>query len=147
MSREPAETREAFGHFQEITTRWADNDVFAHVNNVIYYSYFDTAVTEFLIRNGVLDIEKSDVVGLVVNTQCNYFSSIAFPDRVHVGLRIANQGTSSVRYDIAIFRNDEQTASAQGHFVHVYDDRATNRPVPVPQNLVRALEKIKRPDV
>lgn len=145
MTRSAPESRAAFAHFLPVTTRWMDNDVFAHVNNVVYYSYFDTAVTHFLIESGVLDIEKSPVVGLVVNTHCNYFSSIAFPDRISVGLRLAKLGSSSVRYDIAIFRNDEDLASAQGQFVHVYVDRETNRPVPVPDSLVRALKKLAPP--
>lgn len=143
MSRAPAETRSAFAHFHTIATRWKDNDVFGHVNNVVYYSYFDTAVNEFLIRQGVLDIQNSSVVGLVVETQCRYFSSMAFPDTVHVGLRLAHLGTSSIKYEVGIFRNDEDEASAQGYFVHVYVDRATNKPVPMPQSLINAAALLK----
>lgn len=143
MSRAPAETRSAFAHFHRIETRWKDNDVFGHVNNVVYYSYFDTAVNAFLIEHGVLDLQRSTIVGLVAETQCRYYSSIAFPDTVYVGLRLAHLGTSSIRYEVGIFRNDDLTASAQGYFVHVYVDRETNRPVPMPAALVKAAELLR----
>lgn len=143
MSRPPAETRSAFAHFHRIETRWKDNDVFGHVNNVVYYSYFDTAVNAFLIEHGVLDLQRSTIVGLVAETQCRYYSSIAFPDTVYVGLRLAHLGTSSIRYEVGIFRNDDLTASAQGYFVHVYVDRETNRPVPMPAALVKAAELLR----
>jgi acyl-CoA thioester hydrolase len=143
MSRLPAEHRSAFAHFHKIDSRWNDNDVFGHVNNVVYYSYFDTAVNAFLIREGVLDLQLSKIVGLVVETQCRYFSSIAFPDTIYVGLRLAHLGTSSIRYEAAVFRNDEDVASAQGYFIHVYVDRATNRPVPMPQALIDAAGLLK----
>ncbi len=143
MSRPPAETRSAFAHFHRIETRWKDNDVFGHVNNVVYYSYFDTAVNAFLIEHGVLDLQRSTIVGLVAETQCRYYSSIAFPDTVYVGLRLAHLGTSSIRYEVGIFRNDDLTASAQGYFVHVYVDRESNRPVPMPAALVKAVEQLR----
>ena len=143
MSRPPAETRSAFAHFHRIETRWKDNDVFGHVNNVVYYSYFDTAVNAFLIEHGVLDLQRSTIVGLVAETQCRYYSSIAFPDTVYVGLRLAHLGTSSIRYEVGLFRNDDLTASAQGYFVHVYVDRETNRPVPMPAALVKAAELLR----
>jgi acyl-CoA thioester hydrolase len=142
-SRTPAEPRAAFPHFHQIATRWMDNDVYGHVNNVVYYSYFDTAVNEYLIRNGALDLEKSAVVGLVVETQCRYFSSVAFPDTIHVGVRVAHLGNSSVRYELGIFRNDDDTAAAQGHFVHVCVDRQTNRPVPLPESLREVLSPLR----
>lgn len=132
-------TRARYRAFREITTRWMDNDVFGHVNNVVYYSYFDTAVNLYMIEAGVLDIAHSPVVGLVVETQCRYASSIAFPDLVTAGLRVATIGTSSVRYEIGLFRNEADAASAEGHFVHVYVDRATNRPVPIPDDIRAAL--------
>jgi acyl-CoA thioester hydrolase len=139
----PAPLRAAdFVHFSEITTRWMDNDVYGHLNNVVYYSFFDTVVNGYLIAQGVLDIARGDVIGLVVETKCNYFRPIAFPDRVRAGLRVAHLGASSVRYEVGLFRNDEDTASAQGHFVHVYVDRATNRSVPLPENLQAALVKL-----
>jgi acyl-CoA thioester hydrolase len=137
-----ASTRETFRHFQVIATRWADNDIYGHVNNVVYYSYFDTIVNQYLIEQHVLDIEKSTVIGLVVETQCQYFSPITFPDVVHAGLRVSKLGNSSVRYEIGLFRNDENTASAQGHFIHVYVDRASRRSVALPDDLRSALQKI-----
>lgn len=143
MSRPPAETRSAFAHFHRIETRWKDNDVFGHVNNVVYYSYFDTAVNAFLIEHGVLDLQQSKIVGLVAETQCRYYSSLAFPDTVYVGLRLAHLGTSSIRYEVGVFRNHDQTASAQGYFVHVYVDRESNRPVPMPAALVKAAELLR----
>ncbi len=124
--------RSAFPHFLAIPTRWMDNDSYGHVNNVQYYSYFDTAVNEFLIGNGLLDIHADQVVGMVVDSGCSYFSSVSFPDTVHVGLRVARLGNSSVRYELAIFRNDAPAPSAAGHFVHVFVDRASSRPVPIP---------------
>jgi acyl-CoA thioester hydrolase len=142
MSRPTPEPRSAYRHFQRITTRWMDNDVYRHVNNVVYYSYFDTVVNQYLIERQVLDIGASSVVGLVVETQCNYFSPITFPDAVDAGLRVARIGGSSVRYEVGLFRNDAPEASAQGHFVHVYVDRETNRPTPLPPALRAALEKI-----
>lgn len=140
MSGRPGpERRDSYRHFTQISTRWADNDVYGHVNNVVYYAYFDTVVNEHLIRCGVLDPARSQVIGLVVETSCRYFSPLAFPDRVAAGMRVAHCGTSSVRYEIGLFRNDEDLASAQGHFVHVYVDRTTNRPVPLPKPLRHVL--------
>ncbi|WP_420993815.1 acyl-CoA thioesterase [Cupriavidus sp. 30B13] len=137
-----ADTRSAYRHFQPITTRWMDNDVYGHVNNVIYYSYFDTVVNTYLIRQGVLDLEAGETIGLVIETQCNYFSALSFPDTVVAGLRVARLGNSSVRYEVGLFRNDEEIAAAQGHFVHVYVDRATRRPVPLPAALRNALQAL-----
>ena len=139
MTRPVAQTRERFRHFLSIPTRWMDNDSYQHVNNVVYYSYFDTVVNEYLIRAGVLDIEQSPVIGLVVETQCHYFSPVAFPDVVEAGLRVASLGTSSVRYEVGIFRNADARAAAQGHFVHVYVERASGRPTSLPANLRAAL--------
>ena len=142
MTRTTAESRNAYRHFRAIPTRWADNDVYGHVNNVVYYSYFDTVVNQYLVEQGVLNIGKSAVIGLVVETQCQYFSPITFPDIVHAGLRVAKLGNSSVRYEIGLFRNEENAASAQGHFVHVYVDRASRRSTAVPADMRLALEKI-----
>jgi len=119
-----------------------DNDVYRHVNNVVYYAFFDTAVNQLLIEAGVLDIETSPAIGLVVETQCRYFAPIAFPDVVHAGVRVAKLGGSSVRYEIGLFRNDEDEASAEGHFVHVYVDRRTNRPVPIPDDVRTVLRSL-----
>lgn len=142
MSRPAPDHRDAYRHFHVMPTRWMDNDVYGHVNNVIYYAYFDTVVNQYLIEQGVLDIERSPVIGLVVETSCHYFSSIAFPDVVHAGLRVAKLGTSSVRYEVGIFRNDESDTAANGHFIHVYVDRATRKPTPLPPPLRAALEKL-----
>ena len=134
--------RSEFRHFQAIQTRWMDNDAYRHVNNVVYSSFFDTVVNGYLISKGVLDLDASEVIGLVVETRCNYFSPIAFPDTVHAGMRVAKLGNSSVRYEVGIFRNDAQETSAQGHFVHVYVDRASNRPVPIPAAVRAVLEPL-----
>lgn len=124
--------RDQFRHFLTIPTRWMDNDIYGHVNNVVYYSYFDTAVNQFLIEAGVLDIHKGEVVGFVVDSGCAYFAPIAFPDAVHAGIRVAKLGNSSVRYEIALYRNNDPLPAAAGHFVHVYVERASNRSVPIP---------------
>jgi acyl-CoA thioester hydrolase len=140
MSGRPhPEHRAAYKAFREITTRWMDNDVYGHVNNVVYYSYFDTAVNQYLIDVGYLDLSSSKVIGLVVETQCSYLNSIVFPDRVTAGIRVGKIGTSSVCYEIGLFRNSDETASAQGYFTHVYVDRVGKRPVPLPETLRHAL--------
>lgn len=144
MAREAPLTRAAFPHFLEITTRWMDNDVYGHVNNVVYYSFFDTVVNRYLIDNGVLDYRNGAVIGLVVETRCSYFKPVSYPDRVTAALSVAHLGNSSVRYRVAVFRNDDSDAAAQGEFVHVYVDRATSRPGPLPGALRTALERIKK---
>ena len=131
-----------YKHFLTVETRWMDNDVYGHVNNVVYYSFFDTAVNRYLIDEGVLDIRAGDTVGFVVETSCTYEKPIAFPDRVTAGLRVARIGTSSVRYEIGIFKDDDEESSAHGHFVHVYVDRATERSRPIPEKMRVALEKL-----
>ncbi|WP_414444890.1 acyl-CoA thioesterase [Burkholderia sp. 22PA0106] len=131
--------RSAYPHFLSITTRWMDNDVYGHVNNVVYYSYFDTVVNEYLIRTGVLDAERGETIGLVVETQCNYFAPLVFPQKIDAGLRVAKLGTSSVRYEIGLFAEGEASAAAQGHFVHVYVGRDSRCPVPLPDALRAAL--------
>jgi acyl-CoA thioester hydrolase len=138
-------TRSDFAHFMAIPTRWMDNDVYGHVNNVNYYSYFDTVVNQYLIEQGVLDIQNSPVVGLVVQTGCSYFSSIAFPDLIHAGLRVTKLGNSSVRYEVGLFKNEDQQVSAAGHFIHVYVDRSTQRPVSLPEPLRAVLQQIYMP--
>lgn len=120
-----------------------DNDVYGHVNNVVYYSWFDTIVNHYLVANEVLDIERSPVIGLVIETQCNYFASVAFPDRITAGLRVAKLGNSSVRYEVGIFRNDEEAASAQGHFIHVYVDRESRKPTAIPHAMRTLLQAIE----
>lgn len=130
--KETPKPRSHFRHFYPITTRWSDNDAYGHVNNVVYYQWFDTVVNQFLIVNGTLDIHEGSAIGLVVETHCNYFSSVAFPDPVTAGLCVTRLGDSSVRYEVGIFRDDDELASAQGHFVHVYVDRLTRKPTPIP---------------
>jgi acyl-CoA thioester hydrolase len=145
MTRHLPATRARFRWFNAITTRWMDNDAYGHVNNVVYYAWIDTAVNRWLLDHGLLDIAGSPVVGIVAETACRYLSQIAYPDTVTVGLSVAKLGRSSVRYDIGIFRADEETASAEAHFVHVYVDRASMRPVPIPDAIRAALETIRAP--
>ncbi len=142
-SKPQPEPRSAYRLFRSIGTRWMDNDAYGHVNNVVYYSWFDTAVNAHLIEQGALDIHQGDTIGLVIETQCNYFAPLAFPQTVEAGLRVARLGTSSVRYEVGLFAQDQSTAAAQGHFVHVYVDKLTRRPVPLPHNLKLVLEKLQ----
>lgn len=136
MSSKPQpESRQNFKHFSVIPTRWMDNDVYGHVNNVNYYSYFDTAVNKHLIEEGALNIQESPVIGLVVETQCNYFASIAFPDTIEAGIRVSKIGNSSVRYEIGLFKEGEDMCAAKGHFIHVYVERVTNKPTSLPEKL------------
>ena len=143
-AREPTrrgpEPRAAYAAWRPITTRWMDNDVYGHVNNVVYYSFFDTAVNGLLMDAGVLDVHQGEVIGLVVETQCNYFAPIAFPQAVAAGVRVAQLGRSSVRYEIGLVAGDAPESAAAGHFVHVYVDRATRRPVPLPEPLKAVLQ-------
>jgi acyl-CoA thioester hydrolase len=142
---EPTAMREHFPHHLAVPTRWMDYDVYGHVNNVVYYAYFDTVVNKYLIDHGALDPAAGPVIGLVVETQCRYHASLTFPETVEAGLRVARLGTSSVRYEIALFSSGRETPAAEGHFVHVYVDRATRRPVPLPPALRAALEPLLRP--
>ena len=135
--------RSDYRHFRAIPTRWMDNDIYGHVNNVNYYSYFDTAVNQYLIEEGVLDIHRGEVIGFVVETACNYFRPLAFPDVIAAGIRVARIGKSSVRYEVGLFSNDEEEIAAAGHFVHVYVNRESGRPVPMPENMVAALKKLQ----
>ena len=143
MTRPIAESRSAYKVFCQISTRWSDNDVYGHVNNVVYYSWFDTAVNRFLIGQGALDIHAGEFMGLVVETQCNYFAPLAFPQPVEAGIRVAHVGTSSVRYEVALFAgqsaDENPLCAAKGHLVHVYVDRRTRRPLPLPPALLPAL--------
>jgi acyl-CoA thioester hydrolase len=143
MSERPhALPRAHFPHFEAIDTRWMDNDVYGHLNNVVHYSLFDTAVNRYLIESGALDIHHGTVIGLVVNTQCHYFESLAFPDRVSAGVRVAHRGRSSVRYEIGLFAGDAPLSAALGQFTHVYVDRGTRRPVNLPPALLAALQPL-----
>jgi acyl-CoA thioester hydrolase len=134
--------REDYKHFLAIPTRWMDNDVYGHVNNVVYYAYFDTVVNQYLVEAGVLDIHHGQVIGLVVETLCRYFQPLAFPDVIDAGLRVGRLGRTSVRYEVAIFRRGDDEPAAAGHFVHVYVDRQTRRPVPLPEPMRAALARI-----
>ena len=138
-ARQKPETRQGYRHFTTIGTRWMDNDVYGHINNVQYYSYFDTAVNRYLIEQGVLDIHAGGVIGLVVETHCNYFSSASFPDDIEAGLRVSHLGRSSVRYEVGLFVAGREQAVAQGHFVHVYVDSDSQQPVELPAPLSTAL--------
>jgi acyl-CoA thioester hydrolase len=140
MSRPQPRTRADFSLFLPISTRWMDNDVYGHINNVTYYSFFDTAVNRYLMECGVLDIAHSTVIGLVVETGCHYFSSLSFPDDIEAGISLAHIGNTSVRYEIGIFKKGEELTAAHGHFVHVYVDKDTRRPVPLPDNLQKSLK-------
>jgi acyl-CoA thioester hydrolase len=146
MSDRPARlSRAAFAAFRPIATRWIDNDVYGHVNNVVYYSWFDTAVNGWLIDNAVLDIGASTAVGLVVETGCTYFESVSFPEAVEAGVAVTRLGRSSVRYAVGIFKQGAELAAAQGHFVHVYVDRATQRSVEIPPAVRSALAALAAP--
>lgn len=142
--RPQAEHRSAYRAFRDIGTRWSDNDLYGHVNNVVYYSWFDTAVNGLLIEHGALDIHGGSVIGLVVQSGCHYFAPLAFPEPVLAGLRVAHVGTSSVRYEVGLFAGDAALpCAAKGHFVHVYVDRATRRPATLPARLIQLLETLK----
>ena len=142
MTRPTPTSLESYPYRITLQTRWADNDVYGHVNNSVYYFYFDTVVNRWLIETGLLEIGKSDVIGLVVSTACDYFAPISFPDTITAGLRAAKIGTSSVTYEIGIFRNDETTASAQGTFTHVYVTEKTRRPSPISDKMKNKLREI-----
>ena len=136
------EPRSAYRVFRPITTRWMDNDMYGHVNNVVYYSWFDTAVNAYLIEQGVLDVHNGQTIGLVIETQCNYFAPLAFPQTIDAGIRVAKLGTSSVRYEVGLFAQGEELTAARGHFIHVYVDAATRRPVALPSPLKTVLETL-----
>ncbi len=142
MSKAELPTRADYKVFYPIDTRWSDNDIYGHVNNVTYYSYFDTAANRYLIEEGGLDISDGRIVGYVVNSGCEYHAPITYPETVVAGLRVDRLGTSSVRYGLAIFRQGVEQAAAHGHFVHVFVDRAANRSVPIPDALRQALQRL-----
>jgi len=140
-ARPAPEPRAAYAQFVSLGTRWMDNDIYGHLNNVVYYSLFDTAVNQYLIAQGALDIHGGEVIGLVVETHCNFFDSLAFPQQVEAGLRVAQRGRSSVRYEIGLFAPGQDLCAARGHFVHVYVERESRRPVAaLPEPYLKALE-------
>jgi len=142
IEKPQAVPRTAYRVFRSIGTRWMDNDAYGHVNNVVYYSWFDTAVNAYLIEQGVLDIEHGETIGLVIETQCNYFSPLAFPQTVEAGIRVATLGSSSVRYEVGLFAQGDALSAARGHFVHVYVNRHTRRPTALPIKLKNVLETL-----
>ncbi|MCY1672701.1 thioesterase family protein [Novosphingobium sp. SL115] len=133
MSRTPLRPRSAYRHFSPVTTRWHDNDVYGHVNNVVYYAWFDTAVNAWLLDTGLLDIENGNPIGLVVETGCRYAASVSFPQKIEIGIAVARLGSSSVTYHLGVFVEGADDAAAEGHFTHVYVDRNTRRPTPLPE--------------
>ncbi|WP_457446472.1 acyl-CoA thioesterase [Roseateles sp. P5_E4] len=142
-TRPQPDGRETYPRFVPLTTRWMDNDAYGHLNNVVYYSLFDTAVNSLLIEAGALDIHGGEVIGLVVETHCNFFESLAFPQRIEAGVRVAQQGRSSVRYEIGLFAEGAAACAARGHFVHVYVDRLSRRPVAeLPASYLQALKTL-----
>ena len=142
-SKPQPEPRSAYRAFRPIGTRWMDNDAYGHVNNVVYYSWFDTVVNAHLIEHGALDIHDGETIGLVIETQCNYFAPVAFPQTVEAGIRVAHMGKSSVRYEVGIFIQGEPLTAAKGHFIHVYVDKATRRPAALPEKLKSVLEALR----
>jgi acyl-CoA thioester hydrolase len=145
MTPETELTRDAYPHFLPLQTRWADNDVYGHVNNAHYYALFDTAINQYLITAGGLDTAAGAVIGVAAETHCRFLQSLAFPEIIEVGLRVGKLGNSSVRYELAVFKQGGERAAAAGYFVHVFVDRATRRAVPIPPPLRAALERLLRP--
>ena len=135
-------TRQDFRHFLPIQSRWNDMDKYGHINNMVYYGYFDTVVTDYIVRVGQLDTNASPIVGLVVESHCNYHRAIAFPTIIECGLRVGNLGKSSIRYEVGVFDDEHEEAAATGHFVHVYVKRDSNRPTAMPVPLRTALEPL-----
>ncbi|MDX1992453.1 MAG: thioesterase family protein [bacterium] len=142
MTDKPRPARSAFPHFLNIPTRWMDNDIYGHVNNALYYSFFDTVINHYLITEGGLDIHTGTIIGLAVETHCEFFQPIAFPEMINAGLRVEHLGSSSVRYEVGLFKQGQITAAAYGYFVHVFVDRESRRPVPIPDSIRAALTQI-----
>ena len=141
MKKVPS-NRSEYNYFTKISTRWNDNDIYGHMNNIIYYALFDTAVNKWLISNNLIDIKNGKNIGLIVQSGCDYFSSFSYPDDIDAGIRVTKIGTSSVRYEVGLFKETEQDASADGFFIHVYVDRKTNIPLPIDYNFNKALDTI-----
>lgn len=141
-TRPQPEPRTAYKAFARITTRWSDNDVYGHVNNVVYYGWFDTVINAWLIEQGALDLHHSQTIGLVVQSHCDYFAPLAFPQLVQAGIRVAHRGKSSVRYEIGLFADGQTISAAQGHFIHVYVDKTSRQPVPLSEAFISVLEQI-----
>lgn len=142
MSDAPAETRARYPHLAPLPTRWMDNDLYGHINNVVYYSFFDTVINEYLIRAGGLDIHGGEAIGLAVETMCRFHRPLTYPEAVDAGLRVGKLGSTSVRYEVGLFRAGDALPAATGHFVHVFVDRATRRPQPIPAAIRAALARL-----
>ncbi len=143
MSRKAPTQRQDYPHFLAIPTRWMDNDIYGHVNNVVYYSYFDTVIGQYLIGTGGLDIHEGPVIGVCAESACRYFAAVAFPETIDAGLRVGHLGGRSVRYEIGLFKQGQNLAAAEGHFVHVFVDRATMAPTTIPEDLREALARLE----
>jgi acyl-CoA thioester hydrolase len=135
--------RASYPHFLPVPTRWKDNDIYGHVNNVEYYSYFDTVINTYLILQGGLDIRSGEVIGVCAESHCKFLGELAFPETIDAGLRVEHLGNSSVRYGVGLFRPGSDTPAAEGWFVHVFVDRAARRPTPLPTTMRAALEKLQ----
>ena len=144
MSQKPQISRAEYPHYASLPTRWMDNDIYGHINNALYYAFFDTAINEYLIGAGGLDIRGGEVVAFAAESQCQYLRPLAFPGTIEIGLRVGKLGNSSVRYELAIFGSGETFAAAAGYFVHVFVDRQTQKPVPIPAQIRTALERLSR---
>jgi acyl-CoA thioester hydrolase len=144
IDRKPPAGRSAYRHFLVIQTRWMDNDVYGHVNNAVYYSYFDTVINRYLIEHGGLDIHNGTVIGIAIETMCRFHKPIAYPEVFEAGLGVGHLGTSSVRYELGLFAAGEEEARAEGHFVHVFVDRASMRPVAMPGRVRQALTDLRK---
>ena len=140
---QPQITRDDYPHLTPLPTRWLDNDMYGHVNNALYYSFFDTAVNRYLVSEGGLDIVRSPVIAYAVETQCRFLRPVAFPETLEVGLRVGKLGNSSVRYELAVFKEGEPHAAAAGYFVHVFVERAAGRPTSIPPEVRAALAKLQ----
>ena len=142
MGKEPLGQRQHYRHFISIPTRWMDNDIYGHVNNVVYYSYFDTVINDYLIAEGGLDIHASPVIGVCAESACRYAAAFAFPEAVEAGLRVGHLGRRAVRYEIGLFKAGREEAAAEGHFVHVFVERSDMSAVEIPKNIRSALERL-----
>jgi acyl-CoA thioester hydrolase len=138
----PEITRAEYPHLAIVSTRWMDNDIYGHINNALYYAFFDTAINQYLIAEGGLDIGSGEVIAFAVESQCQYLQPVAFPDVIEIGLRVGKLGNSSVRYELAVFKQGVTLAAAAGYFVHVFVDRKTQRPVTIPEKIREALERL-----
>ncbi len=141
MKKNPSHISE-YNYFCQLSTRWNDNDIYGHMNNIIYYALFDTAVNKWLIKNKLIDIKNGQNIGLIVQSGCNYFSSFEYPENINAGIRVTKIGKSSVRYEVGLFKEKEELSSADGFFIHVYVDRKTNKPITLDYNFKNALDTI-----